>query len=208
MYLLKRHIGFLCLSVFFGTLPGTFVRIARAEHPLIEKVKAYQEARNRGNEAAVRDFFSEDSRIWFEKKEGPGRIRNRDGGGPWADWDKFFKSQSTYQDYSVEGSAVTVLALETNDFYRLIDRPTIPVRLTYYFNTEGRAEGMLVASAKRDDDPKDRFDEFKEWAGRKRPHELKHLMPDGEIVPDLERAKLWRKLLSEWRADAGLPTVR
>ena len=208
MYFFKRLMVLFCLHAFASASLGSVLHSLQTEHPLIKKVKAYQEARKRGDEAVTRDFFSEDSRIWFEKKEGPGRVRNKDGSGPWADWDKFFNAQSTYQDYRVEGSAVSVLAIETNDFYRLIDRPPSPVRLTYYFNAEGRVEGMLVASAKKDDASKDRFDEFKEWAKSKWPREMKYLMPDGEIVPDIERAKLWRKLLSEWRAETRLPPVK
>ncbi len=208
MYLLGWLICLPCLFVFASASPEAVLYSLQAEHPLIEKVKTYQEARKRGDDAITGAFFSEDSRIWFEKKEGQGRPRNKDGKGPWADWDKFFNAQSAYQDYRAEGRAVTVLAIETNDFYRLIDRPPSPVRLTYYFNAEGRVEGMLVASAKKDNAPKDRFDEFKEWAKRNRPRELEYLMPEGEIAPDLERAKRWLRILAEWRADAGLPPVK
>ncbi len=32
-------------------------------------------------------------------------------------------------------------------------------------------------------------------------------MPEGKIVPSLENAKLWHKLLNEWRTSVGLPRI-
>ena len=45
------------------------------------------------------------------------------------------------------------------------------------------------------------------WAMKHYPQELEFLMPDGGIDPEIERARLWKKLLTEWRAETGLPPV-
>ena len=47
----------------------------------------------------------------------------------------------------------------------------------------------------------------REWAQKNRPEELKYLMPEGKIIPSLERARRWRAILSEWRAATGLPPI-
>ncbi len=52
----------------------------------------------------------------------------------------------------------------------------------------------------------DRLPEFEAWARKNRPGLLERLMPDGKIDPALERARLWKTSLLEWRTAAGLPT--
>lgn len=59
----------------------------------------------------------------------------------------------------------------------------------------------------RGTDAPDRFAEFERWAREHRADEMENLQPDGRIVPDLERAQRWRKLLNEWRAATGLHAV-
>ena len=182
---------------------------ATADEPskLTDVVDAYRAAKKRGDHEAAATYLSEDSRIWFEKKEGPGKKRGKGGAGPWAEWDEFFKSTSkAVGKYQVEGRDVSILMEETNDFYRLIGRPPSRYRATYYIDDAGKISGVLIASARKG--PRvDRFDEFKEWARENRPDTLKQLMPEDEIVPSLENAKLWKKVLSEWRAATGLDPI-
>lgn len=200
----------LCASVILSAeaIPPNQKGVEAQSHPLVKKVLAYQKARKQGDKSAAAEFYSRDSRIWFEKKEGPGRLRNEQGDGPWSKWDEFFNAQSTYKDYSVEGNTVSLVATETNDFYRLIDRSPRDIRITYYFDSEEKVEGVLIASMSGAEPSRDRFVEFKEWAKKNRSEELKYLMPDGEIAPDLERAKRWKAVLSEWRAAVGLPPIK
>lgn len=93
---------------------------------------------------------------------------------------------------------------EINDFYRLTERGPTPVNLTYYFDPDEKITGILVFSAGK---TADRFEEFKKWAEKNRPADLKYLMPEGEIIPTLDRAQKWRVLLNEWRKSIGLPAI-
>jgi hypothetical protein len=52
-----------------------------------------------------------------------------------------------------------------------------------------------------------RYDEFVAWAKANRPGVLEELMPEGEMDPALEKAKLWKKTLVEWREATGLPPI-
>ncbi len=194
-------------AVMFSLLLPNVESIAACQssiHPLIRKVIAYHEAQERGDKSAAKNLFAQDSRIWYEKKEGPGAKRNG-GEGPWAEWDRYFKARAVYYEYRAEDATVAFRLLETNDFYRLIDRPPSRVQITYYFNREEKIDGTLVEAV--ESGAKDRMAEFKEWASRNRPEELKYLMPEGKIVPSLERARRWRAILDEWRAAAGLPPI-
>ncbi len=88
----------------------------------------------------------------------------------------------------------------------MIDRGPTQGRYVYYFNRDGEICGKLFDALRNERGP-DRFDEFESWARVNRPGELAHLMPDGEIIPDVERAERWRVLLAEWREAVRLPAV-
>ena len=174
------------------------------KHPLVLKVKEFRAVREKDPQAA-QAFLADDPRVWYEKKEGAGQAWRFDS-DPWVHWDKFFKSQSTDKDWRVEGRAVSVVAVESNDFYRLIERAPSPIRLTWFFNEAGKLSGFLVQSMSKGQ--ADRLDEFSKWAREHHPTELDYLMPKGRINPEGDRAERWQALLIKWRAAAGLPPIR
>lgn len=155
----------------------------------------------------ARSFLAQPSRIWFESRKGPGKIRDERGRGPWADWDDFFEGRSTLEYVSAQDDSVTLILLETNDFLRMIERPPNRLLIRYYFDAETKIEGMLVRGLGTEEDKADRFEEVVAWLRERYPEKLATLMPDGEIVPDLELARTWRDLLAEWREEVGLPAV-
>lgn len=176
-------------------------------HPLEQRLAAYRQAKKAGDNTIAGTYLAEDARIWFAKKEGPGRPLTPKG-GPWKDWDRFFHAQSTREDARVVGRTITYISRETNDFYRLIDRQSNPARVTYYFDDNDRITGMLyqrlVPDGRR---PPDRMCEFEKWLDEHHPGELEKLAPGGNIIPELQRAKRWKKLLVQWRQDVGLPPI-
>jgi hypothetical protein len=183
---------------------ATFV-IGGCAHPLQCNLDAYRAAKKRGDYETAGKYLDPDARIWFEKKEGDGHPL-RAKGGPWAEWDRYFNAESTREQERVEGRTVTYISRETNDFYRLIERESTPARVTCYFDDDGKITGMLYAGLS-DDRPPDRMDAFKAWAAEHYPGQLERIAPGGKINPALENARRWKKLLAEWRADAGLPPV-
>lgn len=178
---------------------------ATENHPLVLKVKKFRELRKTDKQAA-NDLLASDARLWFEKKEGAGNPYKVEG-GPWSHWDEFFKSQSTYKDWQAEGNSVSVVAIEINDFYRLIDRPASPVRLTWFFNDAEKISGFLVQAVKTEP-AKDRLDDFKAWASQHNQSELDYLMPEGRINPEGDRPERWKAILIKWRQATGLPTIK
>jgi len=173
---------------------------------LVERVRDYLEAHHHDPEAAKR-FYAPDSRIWFGSREGPGKLRKLDGKGPWADWDEFFNSESEPRSFERKGRTVSVVLIEINDFYRLIERQPSPVRLTYEFDDDDRVTGTLVQSVDDGEEKADRFDEAKAWIEAHHPGVTEELMPGGELNPSLDRARRWKVLLNEWREAVGLERI-
>lgn len=177
------------------------------EHRWIRLAREYRRAVTEGDTARVAALQAPNARVWFDEKSGPGRPLSAKGKGPWADWDAFFRARSRQSDYVVEGNAVRFTNLETNDWFRLVERVSLPYHILYFFDDEDRIAGKLVRAIEGQERPPDRQDEFEAWAAKKHPGLLATLMPDGRIDPRLENARLWKKHLQEWRADVGLPDV-
>lgn len=173
-------------------------------HPLAAKVQEFRKARKVDSAAAAREFYAEDSRVWYEKKEGPGRKRGPAGTGPWAQWDRYFRGETSLQEMRVEGRAVTIVILENNEFYQLIEQPPKRVNITYFFGENDLVDGTLIASG---ESPPDRYDEAVAWAREHHLEEINSLMPEDRIVPSLENAQRWRRLLNTWRREVGLPAI-
>ncbi len=176
-------------------------------HPLFAKLLGYREARKAHDTQRIAGYLAEESRIWFDRKEGPGTLRKASGDGPWAEWDREMKSTSTTHEYKVNGNELVTVVSETNDYFKLLDRKPTPYLLTYWFDDDERIEGMLVSSLPKEPKNKGRFEEFKAWADEHHPGVLDELEPDGRIIPSKENAIRWRKLLIEWRTAAGLPEI-
>ena len=174
------------------------------EYRRLMVVREFAQARAEGDKAMALTCLSDTSKIWFEKKEGPGRPWKMDG--PWANWDDFFKSRRTYRDWKVEGNAVSAICNEMNDYYLLLERQPHPLRLTWWLDDENKIAAYLVQPLS-EEHAKSRLKEFEEWAKKNRPEELDYLMPGGETNPEGDRPERWKKILIEWRKAAGLMPI-
>lgn len=171
-------------------------------HPLRVRIDEYRAAKNAGDYATVAKYLAPDARIWFGKKEGEGNPL-RAKGGPYAAWDKEFRSTSVKKDFRVKGRTLSYVSHEINDFYRLIERQPTPASITYYFDDEDRITGMLYRGlAPKNRRPPDRYCEFKVWAAKKYPGLLES---DEMGIPN--QPKRWRELLVEWRAEQGFEPI-
>lgn len=182
-------------------------RPASVEHRWIRLAREYRRAVTAGDTARVDELQAPGARIWFEEKSGPGRPLNTKGKGPWAQWDTFFRARSEQSDYVIQGNAVRFTNVESNDWFRLVERVPLPYHIFYFFDDDDRISGKLVQAIEGRERSPDRLDEFEAWAAEKHPGLIEKLMPDGRIDPRPENARLWKTHLLEWRAEAGLPNV-
>jgi len=162
----------------------------------LRRVNDYRHAARSNDSLALRSLLAREARLWFETLEGPGMLIRHTGKGPWAEWDEFFGAQSVVLRHEIDDSSVTVVSNEMNEFYRLIHRPPTPVNIRYIFDGDLKICKILISRAAK---PIDKMDEFKRWMKAKYPEMVRYLLPDGEIVPSLDRARKWKELLLEWR---------
>ncbi len=182
---------------------GDGLAIQKLDHPLIQTIKQFQLAKAKRSKTAQR-FIAAEARIWYDKKEGAGspyQLASR-----WSRWDEFFKAQRTFKGWQVEGNAVSVTIVETNDYYRLTERSAWPVKLTWWLSDERKIIGVFVRPA-TGETPKSRIGEFQQWAGEHHPEELNYLMPEGNVNPEGDRPERIKALLIKWRAAVGLPPL-
>jgi len=192
----------------FALLLGT---PAAAAEPLsgaqkIARAQAYAAAVGANDYAAARRLLSPSARVWYEKREGDGEPLSP-GAGRWTHWDTFFHGRTTYAEWRVEGDAVVATAHETNDFYRLLDWRPHPMRFTWWLDGSGAITGFMVQATPGDTPTGSRLKDAVAWAKKAHPQEITYLMPTEKIDPTEDRAERWRKLLSEWRRQAGLPAI-
>lgn len=173
----------------------------------IATVQQWYAARKADDQQKAAGFLSDSSRIWFEKKSGPGKTRDISGQGPWADWDEYFQSESRFEDWRADADSVWVTVYETNTFYRLLERVPGPYRATYYLDDEGRIAGTLISSIPGIEDDPGRGEEFETWLQQTYPGELEQLKPEGRIDPRIENARLWHRRINEWRITVGLEPI-
>jgi hypothetical protein len=176
-----------------------------SEH--IATIEAYRAARDSDEPQRVWEYLAEGSRIWFEKKVGPGKERSRDvGQGPWAAWDDYFNASSEQAgEWEAAADSVAGVFDEINDFYRLCERGPSRLRIVYYFDDEGRISGTLVQGVSSS---KGRYAEAEAWVREHFPDDHARLVVQGEIVPGLENAERWKILLIMWRDETGLPPIQ
>ena len=203
---MKRTISQLVMVAIVALVPLA-VLASEAETPeLVKIVEAHKAAKRAGDYDQVKALQAEDARIWFEKKEGEGKPLEARG-GPWSEWDRFFNATSeVIGEWEIGDHMVSARVQETNEYYRLLDRPASTYRATYYFDDNNRISGLLIDGSEQTRDP-GRTDEFMAWAKEHRPGLIEKLMPEGRMDPALEKAKLWKQTLLEWRAEAKLPPI-
>ncbi len=175
------------------------------DSPLIVKAKEYRALKDSGQDTAAFAYLSSDCHIWYEKIEGEGI--KADIGGPWSHWDNYFRGTRQYESWTVDSNAVTVSMMETNDFYKLIEREPTRVFITWWFDDDQKINRVFV-KGDRSVRPKDRMPEFVKWALGTMPAEVEYLLPDKKLNPTGDRPERWKKALLEWRKAEGLPEVK
>ncbi len=184
-------------------LPAVVAILAAcSSDPRIASVRAFNDARDRGDLAAARAMLTPDAIVWYENPTGPGSPW-RPGEGPWAAWDAHFQSSKRLVgDYQRDGDAVFALFEETNAYYRLTERTWSRTLLTWYVNDDGRIRGLIVAGV---GESVSRADEFRAWAKEHEAVEYAYLFPSDQLDPTGDRPVRMRALLHKWRAAVGLP---
>lgn len=186
----------------FLSMTFTMLLAAGCTHPLKQTWQEYRQAKKDGDYEKVALYLADDACIWFDKKEGPGHPL-RPVGGPYKNWDKEFRSKSTKENFRIKDRTLSYISYENNDYYRLIERIPSAARVTYYFNENDIITGMLYAGlTPKNQRPPDRFCEFEKWANERYPGLL-----DSEEMDIPNNPKRWREVLTEWRADVGLPPI-
>ncbi|MCC6229933.1 MAG: hypothetical protein IT432_11990 [Phycisphaerales bacterium] len=186
--------GLAALSVFGGC----------AGDPKIRVVRAFNDARDRGDISAAMAMLAPEPRIWYEHPNGPG-MPWTPGQGPWAGWDRFFgSSKRVLGEYQRDGDAVFAIVEETNRYYQLTERRWSRTMLTWFVTDDHRIRGMLVAGI---GESPSRAAEFREWARQNHPSEYAHLFPSDQLDPSGDRPQRMKALLLKWRAAVGLPEL-
>ena len=182
-------------------------RPAAAGRALVEQASRFRSLVEQGDHVAARALMAPDARRWWDSRDGPGRPWVVDHGspGPWAGWDRHFRSERVLAGWRVSGLSATAFILERNDFYRLLERAPPLNEVTYYFDAAGRIDGLLISSR----GPRDpgRTEQFLEWARVHEPAELAVLMPNSEIDPSGDNPPRFRRLLNRWREATGRAPV-
>ncbi len=172
--------------------------------PRIPTLEAFLEAKAAGDLEGARAYLVPEPRIWYEERSGAGSLWSLEG-GRWQGWDEHFRGESRrVSPWQLEQDRVWADMLETNDYYRLVGRAGRTWRASYFFDGEGRLEGLLIAGLPNASPTADLGDAFREWARRHDPDELDELMPGGQIDPTGDHPPRMRALLERWRRARGL----
>lgn len=178
----------------------------RAASPAnIQTAQRFRARLEAGDFDAARAMMTSDPRRWFDSRTGPGQAWRVGPGekGPWALWDETLGQRVEALAWEGDERSATLVYRETNDYFLLLERGWVTNRTTYYFDGQGRIEGILHAAAAAPRPP-GRTAEFLDWARQHEPQELDALMPDGDIDPSGDHAERFRALLGRWRVAAGL----
>jgi hypothetical protein len=160
-------------------------------------LRAYLEARDRGDAAAARSYLAPDARIWVgAAKEGPGRPMgvNRD----FAAWETTVNARFHYSAFRSETKdTVSYRSEESSDFAKLLGVDAVRGDVTCWFDGLGRITGLLY----RPVGPRtsEIVQPYVDWARLHKPERLAALMPDGQMVYNAQTAQLWLEALREWR---------
>lgn len=191
-------------------LLGLIAAVLLASDPkadLVARAKEFRALLDAGRYDAARAMMAPDPHRWWGTREGPGRPWTvGPASGPWAAWDDRFHSKHDVIAWRHDDRSATAVVRETNDYYRLLDRPPVTNEIVYLFDAQGRIEGLVIRTS--GERPQGRTGEFVAWARSHAPDEIEALMPNGEVDPSGDHPERFRRLLVRWREAAGLPPVR
>lgn len=177
------------------------------DHPLVDRVLALREASRAEDYDLARTYVADDCRSWWGQREGEGSPW-QPGAGRWHDWDEHFNASSTNLAWGVGEDSVWTNVHEINDYYRLLDRPGSWYRQTWFFDSDGLVNGVLIGSYENAPAREPgRLEEFEAWAKANAPEEWAYLHPGADIDPTGDRPARMRALLERWRREAGLAPI-
>jgi hypothetical protein len=194
----------------WGVLLLMLLALSGCTNPHIRTIESFRAARSAGDRDAARSYLVADPRVWYDAKEGDGSPWTL-GEGRWKTWDTHFRGKSELGPWRSEADRVWADAVETNDYFRLIERRDTPrYRITYFMEADGMIGGYMISAADPDAPPtprQDRGDEFAAWAEANHPEEWAYLRPGGSLDPTGDRAERTRALANQWRATVGLGPI-
>ena len=79
-------------------------------HPLVQIVLELKQADSDNDTARVAAFPADGARIWFGEQTGEGHELDPGGGGPWSEWDRYFRSHSEFVEVDGTAGVVTRVA--------------------------------------------------------------------------------------------------
>ena len=166
--------------------------------------ESYLEAKSMDDGSA--DKFTTDTlKIWFENKSGDPirRIKGQKKTGPWAEWDKEFKSYSEPDSLwtDVKSNSVSGKFFESNEFYGLIGKPPTETTRTFWFNTDNLISEILIVWKPGQKTSDYYLRPIVEWALKNDSLEITSLYPKEEIKPSAINAKRWRKLIIDYKTN-------
>ncbi len=173
----------------------------KSVHPYRAQVERLKDARKRGEKEDAMELFAANPRGWFGEKSGDGVALDAFGHGPWADWDRIMRSSADYTEHIVFDGGISMVARESNEFHRLLERGERRTLITYYFDDENKISGRLVEPLHdRSEVAKtDRYDEFVAWVQLHHPDDIAAMFTnDLKINPERDSAQLWLRHLTEW----------
>lgn len=190
----------------FATVSGDVTAKVGCENCEYVKVaKKFRELLEKKDNESARGLMAPRPRRWWGGRDGGGLPWEIDEVQEWEAWDRHFRSKKEVVRWEAGEQRVIALIRETNDYYALLERPPVLNEATYFFDDQGRIEGLLIRAV--GERPRGRTDEFMAWAKENAPDELAVLMPEGEIDPSGENPRRFRELLDRWRRDSGLAPV-
>lgn len=163
---------------------------------LRSRIKAMQEAVNRGDVDASASFYAEDARFLINGKP---RIEGREAIRKSNEQEAALNMHITSTDCRQSGNAVTCKVKMTNDWLRAAG-----VSATYYENVRYTFENDLIKEidARPAQETEKLMQEFQRdfptWASEKRPQEWAQLREEGITTENVGR---WLALVRQWREE-------
>lgn len=128
---------------------------------LIDRAREFRSLVESKQFEAARAMMGKSPRRWWEEKRGEGGPWNvgPQSPGPWAAWDDHFRSEKEGLVWNEGERSASVMIRETNDYFRLLERPAVINEVTYFFDAAGKIDGLLIRGI--GERPSGRTEEFR-----------------------------------------------
>lgn len=166
----------------------------------VHAVRQYLDAATR-EEAVSR--LAPDYRLWFGERKGPGI--SRESAGEMLRWDYTLNVAHQIRSIASNDGVVTARVHEDNDFSRLIDFPGWDSTSTFLVGDDGRIVWQVYVPEPGQPEWRPYLDPALAWIREHRADALPTIFPDGKLARSEESARMWVRVLREWRAATGRP---